>query len=225
MTIDETTSVNLDLFSDQQGHDVYLETICHGASVIRHFACDNAEQLIASIADIALQAPFRNMKTANGASMSVAMTNCGQYGWLSDQTGYQYSTRDPSTGKGWPSMPVLFTQLAITAAKKAGFDNFHPNACLINRYQVGSRMGLHQDKDEHDLSAPIVSVSLGIPATFLFGGSKRKDHTTKVQLDNGDVVVFGGAARLNYHGISTVKNNFHELTEQLRYNLTFRQAT
>jgi DNA oxidative demethylase len=225
MTIDKTPPVNLDLFSDQKRLNVYLEPICPGAVVIRHLACDKAEQLITSIADIDLQAPLRNMKTANGASMSVAMTNCGQYGWLSDQTGYQYSTHDPTTGKDWPSMPTLFTQLAKTAAKKAGFDNFQPDACLINRYQVGSRMGLHQDKDEHDLSAPIVSVSLGIPATFLFGGLKRKDHTTKIQLDNGDVVVWGGPARLNYHGVSAVKNHFHELTDHLRYNLTFRQAS
>jgi len=225
MTDDGTTPVNLDLFSNQQGRDVYLEAICPDAVVIRHLVCNKAEQLVAAIADISLHAPFRNMKTTSGASMSVAMTNCGQYGWLSDQTGYQYSTSDPTTGKNWPSMPVLFTQLAETAAMQAGFDNFHPNACLINRYHVGSRMGLHQDKDEHDLTAPIVSVSLGIPAIFLFGGLSRKNQTIKVHLDHGDVVVWGGSARLNYHGVAAVKNNFHELTQRLRYNLTFRQAT
>lgn len=225
MAIDEITPVNLNLFSDPHGLDIVLETICPGAVVIRHQACDIAEQLIASIANIALQAPFRHMKTAHGANMSVAMTNCGQYGWLSDQAGYQYSTHDPVTGEIWPPMPDSFMELAQTAAKKAGFDNFHPEACLINRYQVGSRMGLHQDKDEYDLTAPIVSVSLGIPVTFLFGRLKRKDPSIKVHLDHGDVVVFGGPARLNYHGISPVKNNFHKLTERLRYNLTFRQTT
>ena len=224
MTADEKTPVNLGLFSNPKGLDIYLETICPGAAVIRHLACDSAEQLIATIINVAAQAPFRNMKTANGASMSVAMTNCGQYGWLSDQTGYQYSTIDPTTGKNWPSMPPLFAGLAKTAAKQAGFDNFQPDACLINRYQIGSRMGLHQDKDERDFSAPLVSVSLGIPATFLFGGLKRKDKTTKFQLHNGDVVVWGGPARLKYHGVTAVKNNFHELTAQLRYNLTFRQV-
>ena len=156
--------------------------------------------------------------------MSVAMTNCGPYGWVSDETGYRYSSNDPMSGGNWPAMPPVFAELATTAAEQAGFDNFQPDACLINRYQIGSRMGLHQDKDEPDLTAPLVSVSLGIPATFLFGGLKRKDKTNKIPLHNGDVVVWGGPARLNYHGVTAIKHNFHELTGSLRYNLTFRQA-
>jgi alkylated DNA repair protein (DNA oxidative demethylase) len=225
MAIDETTPVNLDLFSDQQDLNVYIETICPDAVIIRHLACQQTEQLISAISDIAQVAPFRNMTTPNGASMSAAMTNCGDYGWVSDHSGYRYAMHDPVSGKAWPPIPTVFIKLAQISAKKAGFNNFTPNACLINRYPIGSRMGLHQDKDEHDLTAPIVSVSLGIPATFLFGGLKRKDQTTKVQLGNGDVVVFGGVARLNYHGIATIKDSVHQLTKRLRYNLTFRLAT
>jgi alkylated DNA repair protein (DNA oxidative demethylase) len=164
------------------------------------------------------------MKTPSGHSMSVGMTNCGSYGWVTDSNGYRYSPVDPESGKSWPEMPESFLKLAEDAAREAGFPDFSPDACLINRYVQGAKMSLHQDKDEQDLLAPIVSVSLGLPATFMFGGRNRSDAVQKISLMHGDVVVWGGPARLFYHGVAPVKQGAHPVTGECRINLTFRKA-
>lgn len=156
--------------------------------------------------------------------MSVSMTNCGQAGWISDKTGYRYDSVDPQTGHPWPPMPVSFLRLATRAAAEAGFKEFNPDVCLINRYEPGARLTLHQDKDERDFTAPIVSVSLGLPATFLFGGLQRKDRPRRFRLENGDVAVWGGPARLTYHGIAPLADGEHPLTGRCRINFTFRKA-
>ena len=164
------------------------------------------------------------METPGGFRMSVAMSNCGTLGWVADQTGYRYQAVDPESALPWPAMPALFQQLAADAAAQAGFANFAPDACLINRYEVGARMSLHQDKDERDLTQPIVSVSLGLPAVFQFGGLKRTDPVSRVTLTHGDVVVWGGVDRLRYHGVLAIKAGEHPLLGACRLNLTFRKA-
>ena len=156
--------------------------------------------------------------------MSVAMTNCGSLGWVTDRSGYRYDSLDPERGQPWPAMPASFLRLAQTAAAKAGFPDFCPDACLINRYEAGAKLSLHQDKDERDFAAPIVSVSLGIPAVFLFGGLNRADKTMRVPLVHGDVVVWGGPARLRYHGVLPLKPGHHPAFGARRVNLTFRKA-
>jgi len=156
--------------------------------------------------------------------MSVAMTNCGAAGWVSDRTGYRYRRIDPETGRPWPAMPAVFAELAARAAEVAGFPAFAPDVCLANRYAPGARLSLHQDRDEQDFGAPIVSVSLGLPAVFLWGGLSRSDRPRRVRLAHGDVVVWGGPARLTFHGIDTLRDGEHELTGAVRYNLTFRRA-
>ena len=156
--------------------------------------------------------------------MSVAMTNCGSLGWVTDRKGYRYDSIDPESGKRWPAMPEAFLNLAIHAAREAGFPNFQPDACLVNRYELGTKLSLHQDKDEKDFTQPIVSVSLGIPAMFLFGGIRRADKTERIALHHGDVVVWGGTARLRYHGVAPLKDAVHPLLGNTRINLTFRKA-
>ena len=196
--------------------DVYL---------LRGFALqDSAHLLLADMQAVITQAPLRNMMTPMGFAMSAAMTNCGELGWISNQQGYRYDTLDPNTGKPWPRMAGSFLLLAQTAAAECGYADFTPNACLINQYKIGASMGLHQDKNEQDLSQPIVSVSFGIAATFLFGGLKRSDKTDRIPLNHGDVVVWGGNARLKFHGIMPLKPNNHEVLGSYRYNLTFRKA-
>ena len=169
-------------------------------------------------------APLRYMDTPGGFRMSVAMTNCGDYGWVSDRSGYRYDACDPLTGKAWPVMPEVLRELATSAAAMAGFENFIPDVCLVNCYETGARLSLHQDKDEKDFSQPIVSISLGVPATFLFGGLKRKERPLRIPLYHGDVVVWGGADRLRYHGVAPLKQDRHPLFGDLRFNLTFRKA-
>jgi DNA oxidative demethylase len=164
------------------------------------------------------------MRTPGGFSMSVAMTNCGPFGWVSDPTGYRYSPTDPETGVAWPAMPAAFAELATRAAAAAGFPDFAPDACLVNRYEPGARLTLHQDKDEWDFGAPIVSVSLGVPAVFLFGGLKRSDRPQRVPLEHGDVVVWGGPARLRYHGVAKLEESRHAFAGNARINLTLRRA-
>jgi alkylated DNA repair protein (DNA oxidative demethylase) len=156
--------------------------------------------------------------------MSVAMTNCGSFGWVTDRTGYRYDSDDPEAAKPWPPMPSVFRQLAEQAADLAGFGGFSPDACLVNRYQPGARMSLHQDRDEQDFGAPIVSVSLGLPATFLFGGLKRSDRPRRIRLEHGDLVVWGGPARLAFHGVAPLAEGEHALLGRQRINLTFRKA-
>jgi alkylated DNA repair protein (DNA oxidative demethylase) len=164
------------------------------------------------------------MVTPGGFRMSVAMTNCGSLGWVSDRAGYRYDAIDPGSGVPWPPMPEPFRRLATGAAAQAGFDEFLPDACLINRYAVGTKLSLHQDKDERDFAQPIVSASLGIPAVFLFGGLKRAEKTLRIHLTHGDVVVWGGPARLRYHGVLPLKEGSHPLVGEYRINLTVRKA-
>jgi len=183
-----------------------------------------AANIVAEIQQIIAQAPFRHMETPGGFRMSVAMSNCGEFGWVSDKAGYRYQAVDPDSARPWPSLPTLFRQLATEAAAQAGFANFMPDACLINRYEPGARMSLHQDKDERDLTQPIVSISFGLPAQFQFGGLKRSDPVSRVTLTHGDVVVWGGADRLRYHGVLALKTGDHPLLGACRLNLTFRKA-
>jgi len=200
------------------------EAIADGAVLLRGFAGRFENDLIAALREIVKQAPFRHMSTPGGHQMSVAMTNCGDAGWVTDRTGYRYDGTDPESGEKWPAMPDVFRELAREAATEASFKRFSPDACLINRYEPGARMSLHQDKDEQDFGAPIVSVSLGIPATFLFGGLKRSDKPQKFRLTHGDVVVWGGPSRLFFHGIAPLADGEHALMGRERINLTFRKA-
>jgi DNA oxidative demethylase len=213
-------------------HDLFnldlreVENLAPGADavVLRGFACDGAAALLADLHAVAARAPFRNMMTPGGYTMSVAMTNCGTAGWVTDLRGYRYAGDDPASGDPWPPMPASFLGLAARAAAVAGFEDFRPDACLINRYAPGAKLSLHQDKNEADYTAPIVSVSLGLPAKFLFGGLQRTDRVQRVELRHGDVVVWGRAARLAYHGVDTLKDGDHPATGRCRFNLTFRKA-
>ncbi len=215
--------MNHDLFDDL-APDRATEHLMDGALVIRQFALPNAESLLEGIEKVTSEAPLRHMKTPGGHSMSAAMSCCGNLGWVTDRQGYRYQSEDPESGKPWPAMPAVFRELAKSAADTAGFEGFEPDACLINRYQPGAKMGLHQDKDEEDFSQPIVSVSLGLPIVFQFGGLKRSERPMRVPLGHGDVVVWGGPARMRYHGVLTLKAGEHPLTGGYRYNLTFRRA-
>ena len=200
------------------------QTLCEGAVLLRGRALVVDTTLLAAIEAIAAQAPFRRMVTPGGFEMSVAMTNCGRAGWVTDRTGYRYDPRDPESGAPWPAMPEVFLSLARDAAADAGFAGFAPDACLINCYEPGTRLSLHQDKDEQDFSHPVVSVSLGLPATFQLGGMKRSDQPLKVPVQHGDVVVWGGPSRLVFHGVLALKDGEHPLVGRRRLNLTFRKA-
>ncbi len=195
-----------------------------GAVVLQSFALNDAPALLAAIEGVAQVSPWRHMCTARGWRMSVAMTNCGEAGWVSDLSGYRYDAIDPQPHHPWPALPALFADLALRAADAAGFAHFAPDACFINRYTPGARLSLHQDRNEQDFDEPIVSVSIGVPATFLWGGSTRTARPRKVLLEHGDVVVWGGAARMNFHGIDPVRADAHALTGNVRFNLTFRRA-
>jgi alkylated DNA repair protein (DNA oxidative demethylase) len=201
-----------------------VERIAEGAVVLRGFARDQAAELVAAIDEIAIAAPFRNMVTPGGFRMSVAMTNCGLAGWVTDRTGYRYELVDPTAGRPWPPMPRLFQRLAVGAATAAGYLGFEPDACLMNLYEPGTRLSLHRDENERDMTAPIVSVSLGLPAVFLFGGHQRGDQPQRIALESGDVVVWGGPLRLVYHGVAPLAEGEHPLTGRRRINLTFRKA-
>lgn len=198
--------------------------LAEGAVLLRGFALYEEAAILHAVDGVVAAAPFRHMITPGGYRMSVAMTNCGQVGWVSDSKGYRYSASDPETGKSWPAMPDVLMNLAQDAAREGGFDNFVPDACLINRYEPGAKLSLHQDKDETDFSAPIVSVSLGLTATFQFGGKHRNDPIAKYALHHGDVVVWGEPSRLFYHGILPLKDGQHEKLGHARINLTFRKA-
>lgn len=200
------------------------ESLEPGAFVLRAFAAEEAPALLDAIGLVAQAAPLRRMTTARGWRMSVAMTNCGDVGWLSDRSGYRYDRVDPQAHRPWPAMPKAFAHLATRAAGAAGFDGFVPDACLVNRYEPGTRLTLHQDRDEPNFATPIVSVSLGVPASFLWGGAARADRPRRVRLEHGDVVVWGGPARLHFHGIDTLREGHHALTGNARFNLTFRRT-
>lgn len=213
-----------DLFSGLTSAQPEQENLAEGAVLLRGFALPAEQDLLSSLSVITELAPFRHMVTPGGFTMSVAMSNCGPLGWVSDRSGYRYSPVDPQTGRNWPQMPESFLQLAQKAAVKAGYPDFIPDACLINRYEPKTKLSLHQDKDEKSPDHPIVSVSLGLPATFQFGGLKRTDPVLKYALQHGDVVVWGGISRLYYHGIIPLKDGDHPLLGRYRINLTFRKA-
>lgn len=218
--------MTLDLFGsahDDKDHGTPpSDALGPGAFVLRGFAQSQLTTLQADIDAVIAQAPLRHWLTPGGKRMSVAMTNCGEVGWISDRQGYRYGTHDPLSKQPWPPMPASFLALARHAADAAGYRDFAPDACLVNRYSLDARLTLHQDRDERDLGAPIVSVSLGLPATFLWGGLHRSDRTRRMRLAPGDVVVWGGPSRLVYHGIAGVEGSFD--AQAVRYNLTFRQA-
>jgi alkylated DNA repair protein (DNA oxidative demethylase) len=209
-----------DLF-DESGADRADEL---GVTYLPGLALPVQEELLAEIKRVAAAAPFRQMLTPGGQRMSAAMTNCGEVGWVTDRNGYRYDRHDPETARPWPPLPESFARLAALAAADGGFSGFRPDVCLINRYEPGARMSLHQDRDERDFSAPIVSVSLGLDATFLFGGLKRSDRPQRLPLAHGDVLVWGGANRLVYHGIAPVLDGCHPAVGRMRLNLTMRKA-
>ncbi len=200
------------------------QSIAPGALLLRGFASSAMLSVWRDVASVASEAPFRHLRTPGGRVMSVAMTNCGDCGWVSDAGGYRYEPTDPLSGAAWPSMPASLRDLARRAASRAGYAGFEPDACLINRYAPGARMSLHQDRDERDFSAPIVSVSFGLPAVFVFGGAQRSGPTQRVPLQHGDVVVWGGPTRLAFHGVLTLRDGEHPAVGRQRINLTFRKA-
>ena len=209
-----------DLFGDS-----FLDALRgSGITVLRGFALPFERTLLEDIECVTKAAPFRHMMTPGGQRMSVAMTNCGEAGWVTDRSGYRYEVLDPESARPWPALPGSFASLARRAAARAGFKAFAPDACIINCYVPGARMSLHQDRDERDLSAPIVSVSLGLPAAFLWGGLKRSDRPGRLPLSHGDVVVWGGPARLVFHGVAPLPDGWHELLGRRRINLTLRHA-
>jgi alkylated DNA repair protein (DNA oxidative demethylase) len=200
------------------------ERLGDGAALLRGFARPDAAELLAGVNVVLATAPFRRMMTLGGHLMSVAMTNCGTHGWITDRSGYRYDQIDPLTVHPWPPMPDVLRRVAVQAAAEAGYPGFAPDACLINRYEPGTRLSLHQDRNERDLASPIVSVSLGLPATFLFGGSHRNERPRRISLESGDIVVWGGPTRLAFHGVDPVADGEHRLTDRCRINLTFRRA-
>ena len=204
--------------------DVGVQTLAPGALLLRGFALAHEDAVVAALSQVVARAPLRQMITPGGFRMSVAMTNCGAIGWVSDASGYRYDPRDPDSGRSWAAMPAAFAELATSAAASAGFDGFMPDACLVNRYDPGARLTLHQDRNERDFGAPIVSVSLGLPAIFLFGGIRRAERPLRVPLRHGDVVAWGGPARLRYHGVAAVRPGHHPRIGAHRINLTFRKA-
>jgi DNA oxidative demethylase len=216
--------MTFDLFSEDCELNQKPAPLAPGAMLLRSFAAWQTAQLLSAIQRVSDCAPFRIMTTRGGYRMSVGMTNCGTAGWVSDAAGYRYDALDPATGERWPPMPQVFSDLAAAAADRAGFGSFAPDACLINRYEPGARLSLHQDRNERDMHSPIVSVSLGLPAVFLFGGIRRQVRPQRVPLIHGDVVVWGGPARLFYHGVLALKDGEHRAVGRCRVNLTFRRA-
>jgi len=210
----------LDSDSLQSSH----ERLGEGAVLLRRFAAADGPLLLEEVTQIARSAAFRHLVTPGGYTMSVAMTNCGRVGWVSDRTGYRYDPKDPETRAPWPPMPPAFLDIAARAAAEAGFEQYDPDACLINRYVAGAKLSLHQDRDEKDAWAPIVSVSLGLSAVFLWGGKRRSDPVRRLRLESGDVAVWGGPARFVYHGVAPLKEGWHPLTGTARINLTFRKV-
>jgi alkylated DNA repair protein (DNA oxidative demethylase) len=215
--------MTLDLFA-ADAPELEDEILAPGAVVLRGFAIDREAPLKDDVARVASAAPFRHLVTPGGFRMSVAMTNCGELGWVSDRRGYRYDPVDPESRERWPALPESFRALALDAAARAGYPGFLPDACLVNRYEPGSRLSMHQDRDEKDLRAPIVSVSLGLPAVFLWGGDERGDPARKLALRHGDVVVWGGPSRLRFHGVQALKDGEHPFAGPFRINLTFRKV-
>ena len=215
--------MTLDLFA-ADAPELEDDVLSPGAVVLRGFATARAATLKDDVERVTASAPFRHLITPGGFRMSVAMTNCGELGWVSDRRGYRYDPVDPESGERWPVLPDSFRALARDAAARAGYLDFVPDACLVNRYAPGARLSMHQDRDEKDLRAPIVSVSLGLPATFLWGGDERADKSRKVALHHGDVVVWGGPSRLRFHGVLALRDGEHPFAGGHRINLTFRKV-
>ncbi|MNQ47978.1 Alpha-ketoglutarate-dependent dioxygenase AlkB [compost metagenome] len=224
MHSDHSLPVTLDLFAGEDRQPARTEQIGEQSFVLRGFALPWVARLLPALEPVLLQAPFRNMVTPGGFTMSVALSSCGTLGWTTDRSGYRYTRLDPLSDQPWPEMPAVFRELAHAAAMAAGFSDFMPDACLINRYLPGAKMSLHQDKDERSYDAPIVSVSLGLPAIFLFGGLKRSDKSRRVPLFHGDIVVWGGVDRLRYHGVLPLNKGHHPQLGAQRINFTFRRA-
>ena len=215
--------MTLDLFA-ADAPELEDEILGPGAVVLRGFAITREAALKDDVARVTAAAPFRHLITPGGFRMSVAMTNCGELGWVSDRRGYRYDPVDPESGARWPALPESFRALARDAAARAGYDGFVPDACLINRYAPGARLSMHQDRDEKDLRAPIVSVSLGLPAVFLWGGDERADKARRIALHHGDVAVWGGPSRLRFHGVRPLKDGVHPFAGAHRINITFRKV-
>ncbi|SEO53081.1 DNA oxidative demethylase AlkB [Pseudomonas sp. NFACC39-1] len=225
MMRNDDTPITLDLFADETPTTPSLtEQIGEQSFVLRGFALPWLERLLPALEAVLLAAPFRQMVTPGGFTMSVALSSCGALGWTTDRSGYRYTAHDPQTGQPWPDMPAVFRELAQAAARQVQFEHFEPDSCLINRYVPGARMSLHQDKNERQLTAPIVSMSLGLPAVFQFGGFERSDKSLRVPLFHGDIVVWGGVDRLRYHGVLPLKQGQHPTLGAQRINLTFRTA-
>jgi DNA oxidative demethylase len=214
-----------DLFAARDDGAVARYDFAEGSVLLRGFALAADTELQRAVSAVAAAVPFRHMETPGGFTMSVGMTNCGRFGWVSSASGYRYAERDPASGAPWPALPPVMLELARTAAAAAGFEDFIPDACLVNRYEPGARLTLHQDKNERDFRQPIVSVSLGVPAVFLFGGLKRKERPLRLELVHGDVVVWGGPSRLRYHGVAPLKLAQHPFAAEARINLTLRRAS
>ncbi|MHC8386733.1 DNA oxidative demethylase AlkB [Pseudomonas sp. MDT2-39-1] len=225
MRYDPMSPIPFDLFADAEPEQApRREQIGEQSYVLRGFALPRLDQLLPALEAVLTAAPFRQMVTPGGFTMSVALSSCGTWGWTTDRSGYKYTRNDPQTGQPWPEMPQVFFELAQAAAQEAGFADFVPDSCLINRYIPRAKMSLHQDKDEGSYAAPIVSVSLGLPATFLFGGFERSDKSQRVPLLHGDIVVWGGVDRLRYHGVLPIKDGHHPRLGEQRINFTFRTA-
>jgi alkylated DNA repair protein (DNA oxidative demethylase) len=214
----------MDLLGDGRVEEPRRYGVAPGVVLLRGWALPLETEILAAVDAIVVEAPFRRMVTPGGFQMSVAMTNCGGAGWVTDRKGYRYTPTDPETARPWPEMPSAFHRLATEAAQEAGYPSFVPDACLINRYEPGTRLSLHQDRNERDFAQPVVSVSLGLPATFQFGGLKRTDRPLRIALRHGDVVVWGGPSRLNYHGVLELKDGDHPSVGRVRLNLTLRKA-
>lgn len=216
--------MNLELFENNGRDSPPQLRIGPGTAYLSGFLLQDETAVIDAVNRVVQAAPFRHLTTPGGKKMSVAMSNCGALGWVSDHAGYRYQAQDPLSGQAWPAMPLLLLALAQKAAAQAGYANFQPNVCLINRYETGARMGLHQDRDERNLTAPIVSFSVGLPATFIWGGLERSGKTRRFVLKHGDALVWGGPDRLRFHGVAPLKAGYHELTGAHRINITFRQT-
>ena len=198
--------------------------LAEGATLLRGFARPDSAALMGGLSEVVAASPWRHMVTPGGHRMSVALTNCGAAGWVTEESGYRYDAVDPMTRRPWPAMPAAFKRLAVRAAAAAGFEGFEPDACLIARYEPGARLSLHQDRNERDFGSPVVSVSLGLSAVFLFGGTRRGDRPQRVPLESGDVAVWGGPARLAFHGVKPLVEGDDPLTGRCRINLSFRKA-
>jgi len=214
---------SLDLFANDSAEPLHT-AIGEQALLFHQFLSQTDEALLSDVRAVLKQSPLRHLHTPSGHKMSVKSSNCGHYGWLTDEHGYRYQSIDPVTKKPWPQMPDSISIQAIEVARLAGFENFKPDSCLINVYMPGAKMGLHQDKDEADFTKPIVSFSFGLSMNFLWGGFKRSDKYQKVILQHADALVWGGKDRLRYHGVQQLKEGVHPITGRCRVNLTIRQA-